>query len=280
MGKPVTIAPKAVSGPRIVTLDIETAPLESYHWGLWDQNIGLDMIKEEWSILSYSAKWLGEDKVYYNDTGGSGVKNVRNDKKLLQELWNILDEADIVVAQNGKAFDVKKINARLIMKGFSPYSPIRVIDTMLAAKKHFCFTSNKLAWMSEHLTTTPKSEHKKFPGFELWAECLKDNQEAWIEMKKYNCLDTIATEELYLKLRPWMSGHPNVAVYNKPESKKGVECNGILCPKCGGKQLKKRGFTYTQIGHKQLYQCKSCKGYSSGRLLENSKENRLAQLGN
>jgi hypothetical protein len=51
------------NGPRILFLDIETAPLQSYHWGLWDQNIGLEQIGTEWSILSFSAKWLGERRV-------------------------------------------------------------------------------------------------------------------------------------------------------------------------------------------------------------------------
>jgi hypothetical protein len=34
-------------GPKIATLDIETCPLESYTWGLWKQNVGLNQIKTE-----------------------------------------------------------------------------------------------------------------------------------------------------------------------------------------------------------------------------------------
>lgn len=263
---------KPTTGPRIVTLDIETAPNESYHWGLWDQNIGLDQIVVEWSILSFSAKWLGEDKVIYKDTGGRGVSKVRDDKALLQALWDILDEADIVVAQNGQAFDVKKINARMIMAGMKPYSPIKIIDTMLVAKKHFCFTSNKLAWLSEHLTTAKKSEHKSFPGFELWSECLKDNAKAWAEMKKYNCVDTIATEELYLRLRPWIEGHPNIAVYSQLED--------MVCPKCASVNVQKRGKAHTQFGEYHRFQCKDCGGWSRSRYTTNTKEKRKVLLSN
>jgi uncharacterized protein YprB with RNaseH-like and TPR domain len=243
--------------PRIVTLDIETSPIESYHWGLWDQNINLDQIQTEWTILSFSAKWLDENNVIYKDTGGKGISKVRDDKFLLQKLWEILDEADIVIAQNGQAFDLKKINARMLMHGLGPYSPIKVIDTLLVAKRTFGFTSNKLAWMSEHLTKTKKDKHKLFPGFELWEECLKDNPKAWKEMKKYNNIDVVATEQLYIKMRPWIENHPNLAVY--------AESHSEMCPKCGSCAIQKRGKYYTQLGVYHRIFCKYCGGWSRSR---------------
>lgn len=48
-----------------------------------------------------------------------------------------------------------------------------------------------------------KLKHKKFPGHELWKECLKGNKEAWNEMRKYNIHDVLATEELYNVLKQW-----------------------------------------------------------------------------
>ncbi len=271
MPKTVRAVPQK-QGPRIVTLDIETAPIESYHWGLWDQNIGLEMIQLEWTILSFSAKWLGEKKVIYKDTGGRGVDKVRDDDELLQALWEVLDEADIVVAQNGKQFDIKKINSRMLMKGMKPYSPIKIVDTMLVAKKHFNFTSNKLAWMSKHITASKKSEHKLFPGFELWAECLKDNPKAWAEMRKYNCIDSIATEELYLKMLPWIEGHPNVAAYSSAEE--------IACPKCGSTNVHKRGSARTQTGEYHRFQCQDCGGWARSRAVINTSTKRKSLLSN
>lgn len=258
--------------PRIVTLDIETAPLEAYCWGLWEQNLGLEMVATDWTILSFSAKWLGEKKVIYADTGGRGKKHVRDDRALLAQLWDILDNADIVVAQNGAAFDLKRINSRLITAGFRPYSPIRVIDTMLVAKKTFGFTSNKLAHLTSKLTKTKKLQHKRFPGFALWAACLQDNPKAWAEMKRYNIADTLATEELYLKFRPWVDGHPNVAVYSDSEE--------VQCPKCGGTKLQRRGFARTQTGQYPRFQCKECGGWARGRQTANSKAKRASLLAN
>lgn len=247
--------------PKLLVLDIETAPLESWTWGLWEQNVGLDQIQTEWSILSYAAQWYGTPKtrVMYQDTSGRGPKLVRDDSQLLKSLWTLLDQADIVIAQNGQRFDLKKINARMIMHGMKPYSPVRVVDTLLVAKKHFAFTSNKLAWTSKYLTTTPKSEHKKFPGFELWTECLKDNPKAWAEMKKYNIQDVIATGKLYTKLLPWIQNHPNVSAYSFTEVP--------ACPKCGSTKQQKRGEQVLQNGRYQRYQCMSCGGWSRGKVM-------------
>lgn len=246
-----------MKAPGILTIDIESSPLEAYVWGLWEQNVGLDFIKTEWTILSYAAKWLGEKKIHYGDTGGRGARKTRDDKKLVGEIRALLDDADIVVAQNGKRFDVRKINARLIEHGYKPPAPFRVVDTLIVAKKHFAFTSQKLAWTSKHLTDSPKSEHKKFPGFELWTECLKDNPEAWAEMRKYNRQDVVSTEKVYLRLLPWIDNHPNIGAYQPSVDP--------VCPKCGSDNLQKMGTRVLQQGRYPRYQCQNCGGWSRGK---------------
>lgn len=256
--------------PRILIIDVETSPIESYTWGIWDQNVGLEQIKTEWSIISFAAKWLEEKRVYYSDTSGKGPSHIRNDRKLLGQIWELLDDADIVVAQNGVSFDVKKINARLLMHGFAPYSPIRVVDTLSTARKHFGFTSNKLQWLTEHLTDHPKSKHKKFPGFDLWKECLADNPKAWKEMKKYNIQDVLGTEKLYLKLRAWIAQHPNLGSYS--------EGTLPLCPKCGSVSVQARGFAVTQHGKYQRYSCNDCGGWSRGKIMLHSLTKRRSLL--
>lgn len=221
---------------------------------MWDQNIGLDMIKTEWSILAACVKPMGKAPAYF-DT--SLKTDVRDDRELLDWLWWWLDEIDIIVTQNGARFDLPKINARMAMAGMKPYSPVRVIDTLKAAKKHFAFSSNKLAWTSKYLTDVPKSEHKKFPGFELWKECLAGNPKAWAEMKKYNIRDVVATEKLYLTLRPWMAGHPNIGAYS--------DAGTTMCTNCGSTELQARGTTVTQKGRYQRYHCQACGSWSRGK---------------
>lgn len=260
-----------MSGPVIKTLDIETSPIVAYVWSLFKVNIGLNQIVEEWTIMSYCSKVLGEKKVKYDDT--SGDSHPRDDLRLLKGLWAELNGTDIVITQNGKAFDMKKINARFLMVGLPALPPIKVIDTLLIAKDVAKFTSNKLEWLSKYLTKTPKYAHSEFPGMELWTECLKGNKRAWAVMKKYNCIDVPATEEVYLRLRPFMVGHPNVAAYYDDDKPR--------CPRCACTELIRVDKpALTQSGKYTRYKCVGCGGFARSRYTENSKEKRLSLLAN
>lgn len=259
-----------MSGPKILTLDIETSPIQSMHWRLWKENIGLNQIGLEWTVLSFCAKWLGARVVMYEDV--SQQTDLRDDSSILTKLWALLDEADFVVAQNGKRFDLKKIRARMVMHGMPPFSPVIVIDTMLIAKEVFGFTSNRLEWLSTHLSKVKKLKHNKFPGFDLWSECLAGNPAAWAEMRKYNIVDVRATEEVYINMRPWAVGHPNVAAYWPDDDRR--------CPKCGSKRMARRGYQYTQTGQYHRYQCSDCGGWSRSRYTLNSLSKRKSLLSN
>lgn len=199
-------------GPKILFLDIETAPLKAFLWSMWQQGISLNQIDSDWFILSYCAKWAHSDEVYYEDL--RGMVGEEDDRKLLVSLWKLLDEADFVVTQNGRKFDIKKINARLILKGFSRPSTFRQIDTLETAKRLFGFTSRKLEYMTEQLCKTyVKSKHKKYPGFELWRACMQDVLEAWEEMEEYNKGDVLSLQELYEVFLPWDDRLPNFDLY-------------------------------------------------------------------
>jgi RNase_H superfamily len=237
------------SKPKVLIFDVETAPIQAYVWGLWDQTVSLNMIKSDWHLLSWSAKWLGDppSKVMYADNRKQ--KNIENDKKLLKGIWDLLNEADIVITQNGKKFDQKKLNARFVFNGMQPPSSYKHIDTLLLAKKHFGFTSNKLEYMTDKLCVKYKKlQHKKFPGFELWSECLKGNIKAWKEMEKYNKHDVLSLEELYTKLRPWDSSI-NFSLYNDGEEH--------IC-QCGSTDFLRNGFYYTPVSKFIRLRCKKC----------------------
>ena len=235
--------------PKILVFDIETAPMQSYHWGLWDQTISLNQIQQDWAVLSWSAKWLGDapDKMMYMDT--SKEKDPRNDKKILQGIWKLLDEADFVVGHNSDSFDVKKLNARFLMHGMKPPSSYKRLDTKKLAKKHFSLTSNKLAYITDKLCTKYKKlSHGKFPGFSLWLQCMSGNKDAWKEMEEYNRYDVLSLEEAFLKILPWESANLFEHYYDSDID---------ICT-CGSIDFKKNGFTYTQASKFQRYTCKSC----------------------
>lgn len=242
-----------MNGPKVLLFDIETAPILGYVWSLWENNVALNQIHTDWYILSWAAKWLGSKEVMYQDQ--RRAPNKEDDKALLTPLWKLLNEADIVVTQNGKQFDSKKLNARFIINGFSPPSPYKHIDTKILAKRHFGFTSNRLEYMTEKLCTKYKKlKHEKFAGFELWRECLAGNPAAWAEMEKYNRHDVLSLEELYQKLQPWDS-QVNFNLYRKDTNQK---CN------CGSSDLQRRGYSYTGAGKWQRFECQNCGAWSRG----------------
>lgn len=259
-----------MSGPRIGLIDIETAPIEAHVWGLFDQNVGLNQIKAEWAVLSFCYMPLNGSKKDIEYADNSERADPRDDYLLCARLWEILHENDFLIAQNGKRFDLRKIRARLIMHGFPPPSPVKVIDTMLMARSVAAFTSNKLEWLSTYLADQQKSKHKDFPGFELWKECLAGNPKAWRSMKRYNIPDVTSMRDVYLRLRPWVSNHPNLAVY--------TDDNTLACPVCGSPDVEESGFTFTNVGKYQRYLCSGCGAWSRSRYTLNSKEKRKALL--
>ena len=96
--------------PRILLFDIETAPLLAWVWGVWEQN-AID-IESPWYFLSFSAKWLGEKtaRTFSLDQYSRYKKKRENDAHLVRELWKLFDEADIIIAHNGDAFDIPRSN--------------------------------------------------------------------------------------------------------------------------------------------------------------------------
>lgn len=236
--------------PKILLLDIETAPMLGFIWGLWDNNVALNQLHKDWHILSWSAKWLGSppEETMYEDQ--RNAKNIEDDSGILKNLWKLLDEADVVVGQNSISFDEKKINARFIQNGFHPPSSYRSLDTMKIAKAKFAFTSNKLEYMTSKLNTKYKKlDHAKFSGFSLWSECLKGNIEAWKEMELYNRYDVLSLEELFIKLYPWSKLKININVFS--------DSFETVCG-CGSVEFVKNGFVHSNTGKFQRYTCKKC----------------------
>lgn len=249
---------------KIATVDIETSPYLAYVWRLWDQNIGLNQIVEERTILTVGYKPLGGTPVIIT----VDPSKPREDKALLRDLWHLLDDTDIVIAQNGVKFDLPVINGRMIVHGIKPYSPVRVVDTCVAASK-FGFSSKKLEWLAKYLTDTEKDKHKEFEGMDLWAEFLKGNPKAVKAMIKYNRQDLIATEKVYMTLRPWMVNHPNVGVYTGAM---------FACPACGSTNVQQRGTAKTQTSQYPRYHCQNCGRWSQGKKMLSPLAERKARL--
>lgn len=237
-------------GPRILTLDIETFPILAHLWDLWEAN-ALDVISHS-IICTFSAKWLRgkQTTMALPDYKGYRVGS-EDDKALITHIWKLLDEADIVVWQNGDKFDRTKINARFIKHGLGPPTPYKTVDTLKEARKTFGFPSKKLDAMGEYMGIGRKVHTG---GFKLWQDCMKGDPSAWRKMKVYCAQDVRLTEAVYLRFLPWIKTHPNVGMWS----------HGLKCPKCGSQRLVRRGTARNATTEYPRFQCRSCGGWLRG----------------
>ena len=252
---------------KIFLFDIETAPILASVWGIWQENIPTARIIEDWYMLTWSGKWLGEEEVYYDSNHLHGDHTC--DKAALSSLHGFLDEADIVVGHNGNRFDIPKVNARFIQQGMSPPSPYRKIDTLREARKNFKFTSNRLDALGETLGLGRKAETG---GFDLWKGCMAGDKASFEAMIDYNIQDVNLLERVYLTLRPWMTTHPNLGVYEEEEVPS--------CPKCTSTNIHYRGKQYTQVAVYNRFQCQDCGGWGRSRTTENTLTKRKSLTNN
>jgi DNA polymerase elongation subunit (family B) len=230
---------------KILLLDIETSPNSAYVWGLFDQNISINQMIDSSKTLCYSAKWLGDEKVYFDSIHKS------KPKKMLKGIHELLNLADIAVSYNGNRFDLPILNKEFLLHGFNPPSPYKKLDLLRVVRSNFKFTSNKLNYISQQLGLGKKVEHE---GFELWLKCMDGDKDAWKRMEEYNIPDVVLLEDLYHKLLPWIKSPIN----------QNLHSDNPCCPTCGDTHLQKRGTAVSATGTYQRYQCKSCGSWSQG----------------
>lgn len=236
-----------IKPPKILLLDIETLPNLGYTWQKYEQNV-IDFV-QEFCIATFVAKWLGSKTLiakklpdYKGYKAGS-----YDDKALLQDIRNLLDEADIVIAHNGDAFDFKVLNSRFIYHRIPPPAPYGTIDTKKLAKGVGRFNSNKLDDLGRYFGEGRKLQ----TSFKLWLDCINGVKSAWNKMLRYNKQDVLLLEKVYLRLRPYAKLHPNLGAYtSKP-----------VCPRCQSRKIEWRGYAVTTSRRYRRFQCKGCGGW-------------------
>lgn len=255
---------------KILVLDIETAPTLAWVWKRFKENIGQNQVVQEGYVLTWAAKWVGEDSVS-SDSLHLYPENLalEDDKPLIESIYKMLNEADIVVAHNGDRFDMPILNARMLYHGFKPPKPYRTIDTLKILKNRFRFPSNRLDSVCEYLGIGNKVSTG---GFSLWARCMNKEVEAFEKMVEYNIYDVILLEELYRKIAPWYPTHPNVANY--------IPSDKPRCTVCASSDLRSDGTVSTNISTFEVHQCNSCGHWNRSRVNIKTKDEMSNTLSN
>lgn len=250
--------------PAILLIDVETLPLQVYTWHTSKQRINHGQIIEDFCLVSWSAKWLFEAEMMSDVlTPKEAVR--RDDKRICQSLWKLLERADIVCGHNLIKFDNRKINARFLLNDINPPSPYQFIDTLREAQKAFGFSSHRLDYLGQIFVEKQKIK----TDFELWVKCCNGDEKSLQEMVTYNEEDVRLLEDVYVKIRPYIKSHPNLALY--------AETDEMICPNCGANHLIECGVYTTMLNQFESLRCDCCGAVSRKRvtIVSKAKSKRL-----
>lgn len=232
--------------PRILTIDIETSPNLAYVWGLYNQNVSLSQLQDSTRVISFAAKWYGENKVLFF----SEHHNSRSE--MIKAAWDLLNEADIVISYNGISFDVKHLQREFLTAGLTPPSPFKNVDLLRTVRSEFKFPSNKLDYVSQAIGIGEKIKHE---GQELWNLVLAGDKKAWEKMKKYNIQDVKLTESLFDHLGAWIKSMPHLSLWTREPH---------ACHRCNSKDLIQNGFGHTASAVYVRLHCQACGAWNRG----------------
>ena len=248
---------KAPNPVKILYFDIETTLAKSYHWGQWQQNLSVKQQIQESHMLSHAWAW-GDGEVYSSVLTPEEVLN-QDDERIVYEIWSLLDNCDVVVAHNGKRFDVKKVNGYFLKYGLPKPSSYKIIDTLEIAKKHFNLPFKSLEYLAKFLNVELKQDSG---GIQTWIDCDRGDPEALATMEFYNRGDVVTLREIHNKLKGWDNNGVNIALYN--------DNHDALCTHCGSDDISviTDKFAYTPNRKYQMFRCNSCQAP----LRSNSKE--------
>lgn len=237
--------------PRILTIDIETKPITSLTWGLFNQNVSLSQIVDPGGVMCFAAKWVGTKTVEFYSDHHDGHKT------MIEQAHRLLSEADIIVGYNHDRFDLTKLNWEFAQAGMHRPRPYRTVDLLKVARSQFGAPSRKLDFIAGELGLGHKHHHAGMP---LWTKCMAGDEKAWKTMRTYNEKDVVLTERLYFKLRGWIPNHPNLALFTGEDGG---------CPNCGCRKLRKDGSNVTAQTEYAQFQCTRCGAWLRNNFVKN-----------
>lgn len=251
---------------RTLLFDVETAPMLAYLWGLHDEHNSYGQVVHDSFMLCWSARWRGEKRIHTAVLTGDEAR-AQDDTRIVVELADLVRKAEVVVAHNGKAFDMKILRNRLLLLGQEDVGPVTMLDTLLLARRNFKLASNRLDYLGQQLGVG-----RKHPtgGFDLWRRCYQGDEQALGRMLRYNRQDVILLDEVLERMLPWLHGVPRLFDGD------GTDANGG-CLWCGGRVVKD-GFYRTGASTFQRVRCTACGKYARWDTAVQSHRQRLRPL--
>lgn len=183
-------------------------------------------------------------------------RDVNDDRALVTEFRRILMQADGVITHNGKRFDWKFLQSRLLAHGLKPLPEIPHVDTCALARSNVFFLNNRLKTLASELTETEKMSTG---GWDLWKQVAERKPSAMKKMVAYCKQDVRALEEVFLALRPFAKQLPNHRLWSG---------DADSCPRCGSYSLQPNGVRVTQTQKYQRLNCRDCGTSVKGKVIK------------
>lgn len=243
-------------GPKILTLDIETSPNLSWHFDSWKVDIRPIQNVQPSRIICWSAKWADKSRVLFH----SELQDSHS--AMLDHIAGLMDEADVVCTYNGDNFDLPRLRWAFEQWGVAKPSPSVSVDLYKVVKREFkgAPLSKSLAYITDQLQLTGKLEVGGY--FPLWLAMSGTDpdaaRKAWRLFTRYSKRDTLTTDELRIRLSPYITNLPALSLYSDDE------LDAPVCPACNSDNYQRRGSAFTKTRKYPRYQCQDCGKWFKG----------------
>lgn len=231
---------------KILTLDIER--LGGTARGLWGPKqtyISHHHWTEMPRTICWSARWYNNPNPMFGAEWEKG-----GHQRMLSRIWELYDEADVVVGYNQINFDNKHLRGEWFEAGLQTPSPWKDVDLLKVVRRQFGWEFKSLDAVTKRLGAGGKRLHY---DADMAYDAIAGDKEAQETLKEYNLGDIELTEWLYDRLRGWIPNHPQVGDFSH------------CCENCGGTNLELQESTYVAVMiDYELWRCADCGKYHKG----------------
>jgi DNA polymerase elongation subunit (family B) len=210
------------------------------------QYVSASQFKYRQFAVCAAYKWEHEVSTYcikITDDMARFSENHRDSYIIAKKLHEVMTEADVIVAHNGDAFDIKWANTLFADYDLGPIPEKKSIDTLKVARKYFNFEGNSLSDLLRRFGLGSKAAKPDWQ--KLTDGCEKEIAKA----AKYCKIDVIKLEKIYKKLRPFIRKMP----HHRPSGGFIVQCHACL-----SKNIKSNGKSFDGKGLYQRVRCGEC----------------------
>lgn len=169
----------------ICTFDLETSTL--------DANTGIILCAAVKQLNNKNVKVIRADKYPNWKTKKS------NNKEVVKDIMNELDQYDILIAHNGQRFDKAFLTALCLKYDIEPSLRFKkLIDPVLSARRHLKLNRNSLVSLIDFLDVPDK---KTGIDFKHWIQASLDSNTTSMDYIVDHCVaDVKALEQVYQKI--------------------------------------------------------------------------------